>query len=275
MKYFFRYLCIGMLALLCVGCSGKQAKPDDKNPEKAVETEKPLETANAAEEASQYFEYEVDTEKKYVTIISCLQPEAEEIIIPEYFEYEGENYPVTTIAEEAFYGNDSLKHISIPNSVTKIDKDAFCGCEALEEIEIPGTVVTMGTGLFFDCSALKKVTIGEGIVNLPDEIFTNCYALEEVKLPSTIVSIGKEAFWGCSALQEINFPKTTVMLGERCLYSSGVKTLTMQSPAVSIYADMFEGMDTLETIYVPETLVSSVADVLDNSGDVEVKAIGE
>lgn len=267
MKHFFQYLCIGMLALLCVGCSGKQEKPDGVSQEKAVET------AGSTEEASQYFEYEVDTEKKYAAVTSYLQREEENIVIPDYYEYEGEKYPVTTIAEEAFYDNESLKHISIPDSVTTIGKEAFCRCGALEEVEIPGTVLTMGTGLFFDCIALKKVTIGEGIVNLPDEIFTNCYALEDIELPSTLVSIGREAFWGCSALQELKLPKATVMLGERCLYSSGIKILTLQSPAASINADMFDGMDALEIIYVPETLADSVAEVV--SDDTQVKAIGE
>lgn len=274
MKRVFQYLCICVFAaLLCAGCNGKNDKADTKQSEAPAEsTEGSLEIPS---EASQYFAYEIDQEKKYATITSYLDEEEEIIVVPDHFEYEGEDYPVTTIAEEAFYYNTVLKRIILPETVTAIGKEAFCKCEALEEIEIPGTVVTLGTGLFYDCTALKKVTFGEGIVSLPDEIFTNCFALKELNLPSTLVSIGNEVFWSCTDLQTLDLPANVVAIGSRTFYSSGIKNLTLRSASINITEDIFEGADELETISVPESLVAAVESAVIDTESVKVEALKE
>lgn len=271
MKRFYRYFVIGMLLFLCTGCSGKE------KPEAVKETEKPEATSEAVkpetETSSQYFAYEIDEKEKTATIISYLNEEEESIVVPEYFEYEGEKYPVTNIEKEAFYYNLGLKHITIPDTVKTIGKEAFCKCDALVEIEIPGTVQSMGTGLFYDCTSLEKVTFGEGIKNLPDEIFTNCESLAEITLPSTLVSIGKEVFWSCTALKTLDIPENVVMIGDRSFYISGIKELTIRSDAFNVDEDMFEGMDELEKLYVPEHLKESFAECVDQ--EVSILAVEE
>lgn len=260
-------VCVGMLvALLCVGCNGKSGKVNTK------ESKKPAESSEKQEEVSPYFVYEIDQEKKYTTITSYLNETEENIVIPEYFEYDGEKYPVTTIAEEAFYYNTAVKHITIPETVTTIGKEAFCKCEALESVDIPGSAVTLGTGVFYDCTSLETVTIGEGIVNIPDEFFTNCYAMKEIKLPETLTAIGAEAFWACENLTELELPKSLVSIGERSLYSSGIKTLKVMSPSATITENTLDGVEELKEIYVPEGLVDIVSGYVDEE-DVKVKAL--
>jgi len=250
-------LCTGMLViLLCVGCSGKSDKADTKE----------------SKEPAPYFTYEIDQEKKYATVTSYLNETEETIVIPEYCEYGGEKYPVTEIAEEAFYYNMAVKHITIPESVTSIGKEAFCKCEALESVDIPGSAVTLGTGVFYDCTSLKTVTLGEGIVNIPDEFFTNCYAMEKIKLPETLTAIGAEAFWACENLTELELPKSLVSIGERSFYSSGIKTLKILSPSAAITEDTLEGADEIKEIYVPESLADTVSGYVDEE-EVQVKTL--
>ena len=50
------------------------------------------------------------------------------IVIPETVEYEGNDYSVTSIGDEAFYGCSGLTSVTIPNSVTSIGDYAFHGC---------------------------------------------------------------------------------------------------------------------------------------------------
>ena len=50
------------------------------------------------------------------------------IIIPNSVLYDGKNYPVTSIADSAFYSNWSLIEVTIPNSVTTIGDYAFAIC---------------------------------------------------------------------------------------------------------------------------------------------------
>jgi hypothetical protein len=46
---------------------------------------------------------------------------------------------VNTIGENAFYGNEYITKIYIPQNITKVQKNAFYGCESVEDILFGGT----------------------------------------------------------------------------------------------------------------------------------------
>ena len=47
------------------------------------------------------------------------------IVIPEIIEWDGANYSVTSIGNNAFNGCNDLVYVAIPNSVTSIGSAAF------------------------------------------------------------------------------------------------------------------------------------------------------
>ena len=49
-----------------------------------------------------------------------------------------ENYPVTAIAPNAFFGTEGLERVNIPKSVTGIGEYAFGGCPSLTGIFVDG-----------------------------------------------------------------------------------------------------------------------------------------
>ena len=60
--------------------------------------------------------------------------------------------PVAEIAKSAFYENQTLTTLTIPDSVTKI-----------------------GSSAFSKCGELKEVTIGSGVKNIPESAFSETY----------------------------------------------------------------------------------------------------
>lgn len=68
------------------------------------------------------------------------------------------------ISERAFYGQNYLKHIEIPDSVEKICYDAFNNM-TIESIVIPDSVTEVECGSLFSA---KKVSISTNITQLPD-----------------------------------------------------------------------------------------------------------
>ena len=102
------------------------------------------------------------------------------IVIPNSVLYDGKNYPVTSIADSAFYSNWSLIEVTIPNSVTTIGERAFTSCRGLTEVTIPNSVMTIGSYAFTGCRGLKTVTIGNSVMTIGSRAFTSCTGLTEV-----------------------------------------------------------------------------------------------
>ena len=79
------------------------------------------------------------------------------IVIPDKVTYNGVEYFVTSIGNEAFYDCSSLTDITIPNSVTSIGREAFYYCSSLTDITIPNSVTSIGDEAFSGCKNLTDV----------------------------------------------------------------------------------------------------------------------
>ncbi len=64
---------------------------------------------------------------------------------------------VKKIGEKAFYNNDNIVGLYIPNTITEIASNAFYDCDSLEEIAFPSSVSVIGIKGFYYCSATKNV----------------------------------------------------------------------------------------------------------------------
>ncbi len=91
-------------------------------------------TALAADFTVNYINYNItSTEKLTVEVTSGISYEGD-IVIPEIVEWDGEEYHVTGIGENAFKNCYDLMSVTIPNSITSIGNNAFWGCRRLTEV---------------------------------------------------------------------------------------------------------------------------------------------
>ena len=125
------------------------------------------------------------------------------IIIPNSVLYDGKNYPVTSIADRAFYSNWSLIEVTIPNSVTTIGDYAFASCSGLKTVTIPNSVTTIGDYVFASCTGLTEVTIPNAVTSIGINAFYGCTGLTEVTIPNSVTTIGERAFYRCTGLQTV------------------------------------------------------------------------
>lgn len=125
------------------------------------------------------------------------------IIIPETItDADGNDYTVTSIAEEAFMACAATVSVTIPNSVTSIGEKAFFSSK-FTSITIPGSVTSIKRATFTQCSKLTSITIPEGVESIEREAFSLCEGLTSITIPSSVKSIGDKAFTFCNSITDI------------------------------------------------------------------------
>ena len=126
---------------------------------------------------------------------------------------------VTTIGYQAFYGNDSLKTLTIPDTVTIIEDLAFIQC-GITSLEIPESVVSIGDMAFFQCFFLEEISFPDSLSSIGYRAFFNCESLYKVnRLDLGGVSrIGKEAFAECGSIFILVLPASLSDVGANAFY---------------------------------------------------------
>ena len=116
-------------------------------------------------------------------------------------------YPVTKIAEDAFYQSecyDIIKKVTLANTITSIGNYAFAKCEKLKYVNIPKNVTYLGESVFSGCWDLKNIFIYNTLTHIDDWAFDGC-TLENIYYSGSEdefnnISIGKynEGFTGAN-----------------------------------------------------------------------------
>ncbi len=97
-----------------------------------------------------------DTAKKTVVVTGG---SAANMTIKSAVTFGKDTYTVTEIAAKAFASSNTLKKITIGDSVESIGAQAFAGCKNLKSVVIGKDVKTIGKKAFYNCKKLSKVTV--------------------------------------------------------------------------------------------------------------------
>lgn len=150
------------------------------------------------------------------------------IVVPRTVKYEGQNYVVTGIADDAFanciriqgvelpttmfyIGARSFSHctalrvIQMPKTLTSIGERAFEGDTALIDVVMPNSVVEMGAFAFKDCSNVRHFVISHGLTEIPEGCFQNCSSVTDYFIPANVAVLGCDAFQGYEHLKSVTF----------------------------------------------------------------------
>lgn len=122
---------------------------------------------------------------------------------------------LSKIGQEAFYNQNRLKSVTIPNTISEIGENAFEKCTILTNLTIsPRTTelnigkeafkntgissidilntYKLGTGVFSYCPNLTTATLAEGITKIEDSTFYQS-PLTNLTVPSTLTNVGVES----------------------------------------------------------------------------------
>lgn len=125
---------------------------------------------------------------------------------------------VTEIRDNAFYECDTLRHITLPDTVRKIGHHSFYACFSLESIVIPDSVTEIGIGCFCGCSSLSSVSLSENIEKLPESCFRSCTGLKSIVIPDNITEINDFCFSGCTGISAVSLGDRLNRIGDCAFY---------------------------------------------------------
>ena len=119
----------------------------------------------------------------------------------------GENNTVSVIPKRNFFGEavgneysgdidipDYVDFAGVPYKVTSIEDEIFSYCNGLTSAVIPNSVTSIGKKAFYKCTNMKSVNIGNGVTSIGDAAFEYCWGLSSLTIPKSVTSIGIYAF---------------------------------------------------------------------------------
>ncbi len=133
---------------------------------------------------------------------------------------------VTSLAPKAFYQNDTVKSVTIPNTVTEVGHRAFTSCANLEEVifENGSNVSVINEYTFYKCPNLTNVTLPDTIVTIGNAAFRECSSLTSFTIPENVTTIATSAFRDCTALTSITIPKSVTEIAGYAFYNDAALT---------------------------------------------------
>ena len=173
---------------------------------------------------------------------------------------------VSSIGDYAFQFCDNLISVTIPDSVTNIGKMAFFSCRNLTSLTIPDSVTSIGESAFWGSDKLKlKIGSDNPVYVIIDDVL---YNKEEKKLvsylnndtndlyeiPKGIISIGDHAFDGCITLTSILIPDTVTNIGECAFCGSDLISITIPNSITKIEDYAFDGCIYLSSVTIPDSI---------------------
>ena len=210
--------------------------------------------------------------------------------IPQSVSYNGVEYTVTGIGENAFMICNGLITVTIPNSVTSIGDCAFWSCGDLTSITIPNSVTSIGSEAFRSCSGLTSLTIPSSVTRIVYSAFRGCRGLTSIKvesdntvydsrnncnaiirkqdnelifgcintiIPSSVTSIGSHAFEDCSDLTTVTIPNSVTSIGSSAFYGCiGLTSVTIPDGVTYIGNMAFSGCRRMLSVTIPNSVTS-------------------
>lgn len=234
------------------------------------------------------FSYTINKDGTGVTL-SKYNGVDEEVVIPEMLG----SLPLTRIGDEAFLRNNTMRSVSIPDTVTYIGINAFRECDGLTSVVIPDSVTTMDSFAFYscqnltdvvlskniewlcsyqfeDCSKLKNITIPNGVKGIGISEFRNCISLTCISIPDSVAYISYDAFKDCIGLTSIYIPASVTELytpfyGCKNLTIYGYENSSAQDEATKYSYVLFHSLGEAPPITTTTTTTTTISETTTTS----------
>ncbi len=183
------------------------------------------------------------------TVLVAYNGQGGDVVIPS-------DLGITSIGKKAFYGNETITSVVIPEGVTLIGEASFSRCYNMTKIVLSSTVDTLDDEAFYGCVKL-------GDINLEDAQITSYNrmslggnkALTTITIPAVngIVSMSG-AFYACMNLEEIIVDAQLGRCTSEFNFCPKLKKITFNAPVAQLVNACFNYLDGLEELNFMSTV---------------------
>lgn len=182
------------------------------------------------------------------------------------------------VADQAFYRDDSLEDMILPEGITEIGQFAFAR-SSLVSMELQQGVTDICYGAFYHCDNLEELTLPDTVMNVEPKAFDHTAYIEnfksgseeflvnggvllaysgnnsQVAVPGGVRVIAAEAFAGHDEIESVRLPDSLQVIGEAAFENCGsLKRVTFGDNVRQIKDRAFSGCDSLEVIKLPASV---------------------
>ena len=201
----------------------------------------------------------------------------EDNIISEVFVYtEGAVVPVdvvrvrvhpsiTAIPRYAFEDRMELEDVELCEGLLEIGMSAFYGCNSLKRLTIPNTVRSIGNMAFESCRNLAIVELNEELQHIGLEAFAHCKSLKnDLCIPSNVTEIKKHAFYETS-VRSLSLHDAIISIGGLAFGDNTCLRNIYIPPNAQVEHDAFDGcMDLQQLFDTDKQIVNALKHRFDN-----------
>lgn len=185
------------------------------------------------------------------------------------------------IGYKAFYCDNSMQYVEIPQSVQVIGDFAFART-GLKQVRIPSGVTQIGTAAFYHCDGLKDVYIPKSVTEIGEDAFSNTEWLNnwknnqsdlddflivgdgiliaykgyhsQVVIPNGVKQIGAAAFINHDEISQVTIPDTVRIIGEDSFFDCNNLTTVVGMNGVEQIRDNAFYNCPIATIRIPASV---------------------
>lgn len=163
----------------------------------------------------------------------------------------------TAIAGNAFYGQNQMTSVTIPDGVGIIGRYAFGNCSALKTINMPDTLTDIYAYAFYNCTSLESFVMPDSVTSIKDGIFLGCTSLKSVTLSENLTRLEYGMFENCS-ITELIVPEKVEFIGNAFLGNTTLQKITIKNANIDFGELSLAYLpDSITAVYVQENLVSA------------------
>lgn len=180
------------------------------------------------------------------------------LIVPEDID----GHPVYKIDDNAFYEDEKLKKITLPNTLRIIGREAFAS-SSLETAVLPDSLLIIEDGAFAD-SSLKSINIPDSVSVIGEEAFSGT-EITSITIPRFVISIGARAFEYIN-ISSIKIPGSVKIISEGMFNECRELHTVIIEGAETIGEFAFDGCKKLKNVSLPDTLTSIEDEAFNGTG---------